>query len=244
MLSIALILYGMALRWRDALGEFGEPAAVPTEGAASIGDTSPGEAAAPKYAALTFDDGPHRGTTDRLLDGLAERGARATFFLIGEQIEENRDLVERMRAEGHQVGNHTWSHRRLEGMTREELAREVGRTDTLLRSLLGEGVYYLRPPYGAIGEEGRRTLWMPLVKWSLDPRDWESRDRAAVVEAVRRDIQPGDIVILHDLYPSSVDAALDLIDELGAEGWRFVTVEELLAGAGVVPVPGEVYSGG
>lgn len=110
---------------------------------------------ADKLIAITFDDGPRRNTTERLLDGLQERGASATFFLIGKQIEGNEDLVRRMQAEGHQVGSHTWNHVRLQGISRETLQREVGRTEETLEALLGGGPYWLRPPYGAVDAADR-----------------------------------------------------------------------------------------
>ena len=127
---------------------------------------------ADKLIAITFDDGPRRNTTERLLDGLQERGASATFFLIGKQIEGNEDLVRRMQAEGHQVGSHTWNHVRLQGVSRETLQREVGRTEETLEALLGGGPYWLRPPYGAVDAADRELLQVPMIKWSIDPRDW------------------------------------------------------------------------
>ena len=146
---------------------------------------APAEIAEPtKYIALTFDDGPRRVTTTRLLDGLRQRGASATFFLVGEQIEVNRDLVERMQAEGHQVGNHTWSHVRLEGASPETVAEEISRTDALLTSILGEGPYWLRPPYGRIGKEQKAAISIPMVSWSIDSRDWESLDAQKAAQAV------------------------------------------------------------
>lgn len=129
-----------------------------------------------RYVALTFDDGPKRGSTDRLLDGLRERGVNATFFLIGEQIAENRDLVARMADEGHQIGNHTWSHQRLDQGA--DLQEELQRTEEALEELCGPGPYWLRPPYGQVGENS--VIEVPMVKWSVDPRDWESRDAVKV----------------------------------------------------------------
>ena len=210
-------------------------AAVPAQGPAEMTQV---------YAALTFDDGPHRSTTDRLLDGLRERGARATFFLVGEEIGANRDLVRRMEDEGHQVGNHTWGHRRLNDLTADEAAQEIGKTDALLTEILGPGSYWLRPPYGFLPKDGERLISMPMIKWSVDPRDWESRDKDKVVQAVEEAIQPNSIVLLHDLYPSSVDAALELVDRLSAKGYRFVTVEELLRQNGVTPQAGTLYRSG
>lgn len=198
--------------------------------------------AEPKYIALTFDDGPRRGTTERLLDGLRERGASATFFLVGEEIAGNEDLVRRMTAEGHQVGNHTWSHVRLAGTAPETAAEEVRRTQAALEEVLGEGTYWLRPPYGLIDEDMETAV--PMVKWSVDPRDWESRNAAQVTRAVLRDARPNAIILLHDIYPSSVEAALAIVDALETEGYWFVTVEELLRLNGVTPEAGVMYRSG
>jgi len=197
-----------------------------------------------KYIALTFDDGPRRGTTDRLLDGLKERGASATFFLVGEEIEANQDLVKRMRAEGHQVGNHTWSHVRLADAAPETIAEEIGRTEAALETLLGESGYWLRPPYGLITEGTEEQIDVPMVKWSVDPRDWESRDTKKVVKAVLQYAKPNSIILLHDIYPASVDAALQIVDTLQREGYWFVTVEELLALNGIAPQAGAMYRSG
>ena len=201
-----------------------------------------GEAEIPavRYVALTFDDGPHPGTTDRLLDGLAQRGIQATFFLIGGQAQAEPELVRRMALAGHQVGNHTWSHVYLDRAA--DAMEEISRTDALLRQLLGEGTYWLRPPYGQISEG--LEVSVPMVKWSVDPRDWESRDKDKVVAAILEAVHDNAIILLHDIYPTSVDAALEAADILTAQGYRFLTVEELLAVNGVTPQPGVLYRTG
>ena len=197
-----------------------------------------------KLIAITFDDGPRRETTERLLDGLEERDARATFFLIGRQIEGNEDLVERMQAEGHQVGSHTWSHTRLTGVSADTLRQEVGRTEEALEDLLGPGSYWLRPPYGAVDAADRDLIQTPMIKWSIDPRDWEKLDTAQVTAAVLKAAAPSQIILLHDIYPTSVDAALSVVDALQGEGYRFVTVEELLEANGIQPEAGVLYCSG
>lgn len=197
-----------------------------------------------KYVALTFDDGPREGTTDRLLDGLKERGANATFFLVGEQAAVAQELVRRMKDEGHQVGNHTWSHVRLEGTDETELLREIDQNERLLEEILGGENYWLRPPYGVISPDILARIQVPLVKWSVDPRDWESRDQKKIVEAVLEAVEPNSIILLHDIYPTSVDAALELIDTLQKEGYWFVTVEELLRLNGITPRAGAFYRSG
>jgi len=197
-----------------------------------------------KYIALTFDDGPRRGTTDLLLDGLRERGASATFFLVGEQIQGNEDLVMRMKNEGHQAGNHTWSHMRLEGISRNEILHEVERTEELLERLLGEYDSWLRPPYGSVSADSEDLIRIPMIKWSVDPRDWESRDKEKIVQAVLQDAKPNSIVLLHDIYPASVKAALEIVDTLQKQGYEFVTVRELFALNSIVPEAGKMYRSG
>lgn len=224
-----LCLSGLAL-WAAADGE-----ALPADAAAEL----PAEV---KYIALTFDDGPRRETTTRLLDGLRERGASATFFLVGEEIQGNEDLVQRMKSEGHQVGNHTWSHVRLGGPPPETAGQEVRMTEEALRELLGEEGYWLRPPYGLIDED--MEISVPMVKWSVDPRDWEQRNTAQVTRAVLRDVRPNSIILLHDIYPTSVEAALRIVDALEEEGYWFVTVEELLRLNGITPEAGVLYRSG
>ena len=206
---------------------------VPADGTAEVPET--------KYVALTFDDGPRPSTTGRLLDGLRERGASATFFLIGSSAAAHPELVQRMAAEGHQVGNHTWSHADLRKGGLEAALEEVRRTERFLGQLLGEGDHWLRPPYGFLTEELKSHLSVPVVTWSVDPRDWESRDTEKVIQLVLRDTRPGSIILLHDIYDTSVEAALQIVDALHAEGYRFVTVEELLLLTGVEPKAGTRY---
>lgn len=191
--------------------------------------------------ALTFDDSPNGALTERLLDGLAVRGAHATFFLIGEQIAGQEDLVRRMAAEGHQVGNHTFTHLRLD-TTGQVGLRELEKTDALLRDTLGEGEYWVRPPWGFAAAETLRETDVPLIYWSVDTEDWNRSDASAIAETIVSNVRDGDIVLLHDAYDASVDAALRAIDTLAARGYRFVTVRELFAHLGVTPEAHVLYA--
>ena len=134
-----------------------------------------------KLIALTFDDGPRPETTEKLLDGLRERGAHATFFVVGENIPGNEKLLRRMAAEGHQIGNHTFRHVRLD-QTPDEGRREIERTDTLLRETLGGGGYWVRPPWGFLGKEIQETAATPFLYWSVDPEDWQVRNADTVAQ--------------------------------------------------------------
>lgn len=194
-----------------------------------------------RYIALTFDDGPRADTTPMLLDGLRQRRVHATFFLIGSQIEPNAAVVRRMKAEGHQIGNHTWSHKKLQGAPDAVVQAEIGKTDAALHNLLGDGEYWVRPPYGLLNQRQQRLISVPLVRWSVDPRDWKRQNVAADVAAVLRNVKPGDTVLMHDSFRPSVTAALRIVDELQRRGYRFVTVSELLTVQGTTPQPGTVY---
>ena len=229
---VAILIFAGLLR-------LGEERAVPSAAQADV--TIPGEDAGEKLVALTFDDGPRRSTTTALLDGLKERGARATFFLIGMQIAGNEALIERMAGEGHQIGVHTLDHVLTAGMDHETFTEQVEGSRRLLYALLGEGEYWLRPPYGILDENVKSWADTPIVLWSVDPEDWKDGDAARVSRHVLSRVRDGDIVLLHDIYPSSVEAALEIVDVLQKDGWRFVTVGELLNAKGVLPESGGVY---
>ena len=208
------------------------------------GESLPASAAEPaavpeKYVALTFDDGPWPETTEQLLDGLAERGAKATFFLIGEQIAGHEDTVRRMADEGHQVGSHTFTHMDLSRGDPAERLREIAATDETLRALLGDGVYWLRPPWGFLAPQTAAAVEVPMVYWSLDTEDWRRLDADAVAHDIIDHARDGDIILLHDPYATSVEAALRAIDALTPQGYRFVTLEELFRQKGVEPEPGK-----
>lgn len=194
-----------------------------------------------KYVALTFDDGPSPRCTPRLLDGLKERNVHATFFVVGCQVVKDPDIVERMAAEGHQVGNHSYDHKELDKLSAWEAAEDMRKNDALLQELLGEGDYWVRPPYGLLSEEERQALTVPVIGWSVDTEDWKSKDAGKILDIIYRDTEDGDIILLHDRYLNSVSAALQAVDHLQQQGYQFVTVAELLALRGIQPEGGETY---
>jgi len=194
-----------------------------------------------KLMALTFDDGPHPEHTGPLLDGLKARGVRATFFLVGTQIQYAPELVSRMAREGHQIGVHTYSHVTVAGLEQEEFRMQVEGTRRLIYGLLGERELWLRPPYGVLDENTRLWADSPVVLWSVDPEDWKDDRVTRIREHLVSHARDGDIILMHDIYPSSVEAALAAVDELQKQGVRFVTVAELLEARGTVPQAGQVY---
>ena len=192
--------------------------------------------------ALTFDDGPNPVTTPRLLEGLALREVPATFFVVGCHVDEYPDLVREMAGAGHQIGVHTYDHVMLTELTWSVYEQQVRRNRQQLIDLLGEGEYWLRPPYGLTDEKISRWECGPLIIWSVDPEDWKDRNTARVVDDVVARIKDGDIILLHDIYEESVDAALAIVDELLSRGYCFVTVEQLAQLRGVQVEAGERYT--
>lgn len=181
-----------------------------------------------KTVAITFDDGPRAGCTQRLLDGLKERGIRATFFLVGENIPGNEELVRQMKKDGHIIGNHTYTHVELGKLSHEAAMNEINKTNALIEEITGEPVVYIRPPCGSWKEGMIFEVDMTPVFWSVDPKDWCTEDSAAVVKRVVNNVGDGDIILFHDIYDSSVTAALEVIDRLMAQGYVFVTIDEIL----------------
>lgn len=195
----------------------------------------------PPLVALTFDDGPRSSTTGPLLDGLALREVPATFFLVGNRIPGNEELVRRMAAEGHQIGIHTYDHVELKGLSRKDFDLQVGKTRALITGLAGEGSYWLRPPYGLLDKSAESWCGGPVILWSVDPEDWKDDDIDRVVAAVVEHVSDGDIILLHDLFPSSAQAALRIVDTLLGKGYCFVTVEQLMTERGITPEAGKRY---
>ncbi len=178
--------------------------------------------------ALTFDDGPHPVYTPQLLDGLKERGVHATFFVVGKNILGNEALLKRMETEGHLIGNHTYSHVKLSELDIARACAEVEKTNALICEVTGKEPEFIRPPFGEWKKAMECSFEMIPVLWDVDPLDWTTKNTALVVERVLKDTKPGDIILLHDYYQSSVDAALEIVDALTERGYKFVTVDELI----------------
>lgn len=178
--------------------------------------------------ALTFDDGPNPASTVRLLDGLKERNVKATFFLIGSCAEENPEIVKRMYEEGHLIGNHTYHHVKLSGLTKEKAGEEILAVDRLVREITGNGTEFVRPPFGEWREDLELELEVMPVMWTIDPLDWTTENTDEIVDRVVTKAEENAIILLHDCYESSVDAALRIVDILHAQNYEFVTVDQLL----------------
>lgn len=181
-----------------------------------------------KKIALTFDDGPNAKYTEKLLEGLKERGVQATFFLLGERVELSPDIVKKMHADGHLIGNHSYEHVNLSTLSDEAAIVQVNKTNEAIYKVTGEFPEYIRPPYGCWKSNLDYKTTMIEVLWNVDPLDWKTDNANAVVQRVVNDVEENDIILLHDASESSVNAAFQIVDKLQEEGYVFVTVDEIL----------------
>ena len=180
--------------------------------------------------ALTFDDGPVTGTSE-LLDVLKAKGVRATFFVVGYNIAAHRNVLRRMVAEGHVVGNHTFAHQQLTRLSAAAVRSEITKTNTVIEKTTDVTPIVLRPPYGATNATVRRVageLGLSQILWNVDPLDWKDRDSAMVTKRVLAAARPGSIILSHDIHPTTRKAYARIIDGLRAKGFTLVTVPELL----------------
>lgn len=181
-----------------------------------------------KKVALTFDDGPHPVYTPEMLDLLKEKNVKATFFLLGEQVEQYPDIVKRMSEEGHLIGNHSYKHEQLSKLSSVQACSQVNRTNELIYSITGKYPEYLRPPFGDWKDDLDCEVNMVEVLWDVDTLDWSSQNKDKVVNKVMNNVEDGDIILMHDSYESTVQATGEIIDRLQEEGYEFVTVDELI----------------
>ena len=195
-------------------------------------------------AALTFDDGPMYPYTADLLDMLKEFGVPATFFLLGIQVERHPDIVLRMYQEGHQIGNHSMGHPNFAYLNRTQIHAEIYYTNRLIEGITGHVPTTLRPPFGirdATVLDVAAELDLSVILWSVDPQDWLFRDAAIVSEHVISHTNDGSVILLHDIRRPSIDATMRIIEQLLADGFTFVTIDELFAYNAITLEAGEVF---
>jgi peptidoglycan/xylan/chitin deacetylase (PgdA/CDA1 family) len=179
-----------------------------------------------RCVALTFDDGPAEYTRV-LLDGLRRSGARVTFFVLGQKVGRRPDLVRRMVYEGHEVGNHTWSHPPMPTLPASEMRSQVERTQEAVKSASGVRPRVFRPPYGTTDKKVARVVNMPQIAWDVDCMDWHPRNSHKGIEAGMKQARPGGIMLLHDVYRSTVTTVPNIVSTLRQRGFTLVTVSEL-----------------
>ena len=196
-----------------------------------------------KMVALTFDDGPSGRFTRKLLEGLEERDAKATFLLCGYRMEVYPELTERIFREGHEIGLHGYTHNAMQTMCRTEVTMEIKKGMELLPD--GCEVAFMRSPGGLYSKcvvSSAADQGLSLLHWSVDPQDWATHDAQAIEKEVLDHVRDGDVILLHDMSDSSVEAALMIVDALQEQGYQFVTASELARAKGVPLIPGTKYA--
>lgn len=180
-----------------------------------------------KLIAFTFDDGPSI-YTDKLLDNLDKYNARVTFFVVGNRIDKYKDTLLREYKLGHQIGNHTYNHPNLIKLSNEDILNEIQNTNSVIKSVINDDINIIRPPYGNIDDNVKSLTNLYTILWDLDTLDWKTRNSDSVYEEIISKAHDGAIVLLHDLYETSIDGALHAMDTLQNEGYAFVTIDEMI----------------
>lgn len=215
--------------------------------------------------ALTFDDGPHPKHTPRLLDILRQYGVKATFFVVGRNVEKYPDLAQRIVSEGHQIGNHTMTHPNLTKLRRKKFDSEIKETSTIIEAYTGKKPTCIRPPYGSLDMKVEAILknlyGLNIILWSVDPEDWKKPGASEIARRLIGGAKPGAILLAHDIHEQTIDAMPEVLSNLLQQGYKFGTIDQIRSlpqasvvqgleqanargaaalgqGAGVRPVPG------
>ena len=181
-----------------------------------------------KKIALKFDDGQHPVYTEQMLNLLEEMEVPATFFLLGQNVEKQGELVKEIAQKGHLIGNHTYHHVQITTLTTEQAYEEIDKTSALIEELTGKGTEYVRPPFGTWNQGLEADLDLIPVMWTIDTLDWTTGNVSWIVEQVVKNAKDNDIILMHDSYKSTVQAVERIVPLLMADGFEFVTVDEVL----------------
>lgn len=183
--------------------------------------------------ALTFDDGPYPEVTSEILDVLEQYGVKATFFVLGSRVKGREETLRRMEALGCEIGNHTWSHADLTTLSAAQCVAEIENTNEEFKRVLGHGAAVVRPPFGFYNSTVRKVVPYPLILWTIDTGDWQKQDPARLAQKVIEQAKEGCVILMHDQQTSTAEAMQTIIPALIDEGFRFVTVSEMIAAEGV-----------
>lgn len=180
-----------------------------------------------KTVALTFDDGPSGSKTDRIVEILANNKAHATFFMVGNKMNYGASTINNVLAKGNEIGSHSYAHKNMKRQKLNKLIAEVEKTNIIYKNITGQDLIYTRPPYGAINKKVKEGLNTIFITWNLDTEDWLHRDKQYIIDYVMENVSDGDIILMHDLYDSTIDAVEELLPKLYALGYQVVSVSEL-----------------
>lgn len=180
-----------------------------------------------KYVALTFDDGPHKTVTPRILKTLKKHNAKATFYMLGNSANAAPAIAKSVVQQGHEIGNHSYGHENLSKMTATQALSNIERSNALIKKATGVEPLTIRPPYGARNHGLEQQLSQPTVLWSVDTLDWKTRNAAATLQVVKQKLHPGAIILMHDIHSTTADALDSILTYLDNKGYTCVTISQL-----------------
>ncbi len=192
--------------------------------------------------ALTFDDGPYYKTTIPILNVLKEHDSVATFFVLGNRVPRNKDILQRMIREGNEIGNHSYNHKQLTTLSSSELKDQIDRTQNAIMEVVGSRPKIMRPTYGSYNNRIKSEVQMPMILWSIDTQDWKNRNAEKISSHVIANARDGDIILMHDLYESTAEAVEIIVPALINKGFQLVTISELYEIRGEILEVGNIYS--
>ncbi len=196
---------------------------------------------AKKSVAFTFDDSPNKNKTNKIVSYLKDNLFSATFFVLGERMKYNKDLITTIKSGGNEVGSHTYHHQNMAKMSGEEVINDFNLMNDLYKSITNEEIKLIRPPYGVIKDEEKNLLNVPIILWSLDTNDWRHRNKDYIVNYVLNNIKDGDIILFHDSYNETVEAINELLPILYSKGYQVMSVSELFKLKGLTLENNQVY---
>lgn len=194
-----------------------------------------------KLLAFTFDDGPHNDVTTRIVNAFAAYGGYATFFVVGNRVTQYPDTLLYAFNQGHQIGNHSYSHPSLATLDGQSIANQINATNEAIINVTGVSPTVVRPTYGAVSDTMLSVINMPMINWTIDTRDWASQNANSVVNAVLNNVRSNSIILMHDLYSSTAEAVEILLPILSELGYQFVTIDQLASYQGIALQPNQVY---
>lgn len=193
-----------------------------------------------KLIAFTFDDGPKRGNTERVINALERNDARATFFMLGQNAKLYPESVKKVLESGNEVSGHSYNHPQLTKIGAAGVRKQMKMMNQALKAACGSKAVSVRPPYGAIDQTVKNNVDGPLILWNIDTLDWKTRNANATVQAILKNAKDGDIVLMHDIHLQTVEAVEKVLPKLKERGFEVCTVSELLEAKGVKASKGNV----
>ena len=179
-----------------------------------------------KFIAFTFDDGPSKYTSE-LIDTLELNNSSATFFMLGNRMKYNTDIVKKVYNSNSEIGTHTYSHKRLTSLSNDEIYNEINSSEIIFNDITGDHLKYLRPPYGSYNDH-IKDLGYNIILWNIDPKDWLTRDSKKIYNSVLNNACDGCIVLMHDIYPETIEAVKMLIPTLNEMNYEAVSISNLI----------------